>query len=99
MQKVTYVSGTVLDAGAQWGADQPRGYSAAGKASVERVTTHIVCLVSTELEGLTENLPLPCEILRREKQFGHIHFYLVANINVWLYVKYFNNKRQTINYF
>lgn len=59
MQKVTYVSGTVLDAGAQWGTDQPGAYSEAGKTLIEQVTTRIVCLVSTELEGLTENCPFP----------------------------------------
>lgn len=85
-------SGTVLGAGAQWGADLPGAYSAAGNY------THCMS-VSTELEGLTENLSLPCEILR-EKQYGHINFYLVENINIWLYVEYFNNKKtQNINYF
>lgn len=60
---------------------------------MQQGTTHILCLVSTELEGLTENLSLPCEILRKKK-YGHINFYLVANINIWLYVEYFNKKHK-----
>lgn len=59
MQKVTYVSGTVLYADAQWRADQPGAYSAAEKTLIEQVATCIVCVVSTQLEGLTENCPFP----------------------------------------